>query len=339
MLCNYSCLGKLFALFGLYWVMETDRRQLLAQVAFWYYVDGDSLATIAQRINRSVSRASRLLQEARDENLVDIRIRFALHDDSTLARAIEKRFELTHATVFIGTVDSTSSSSLDQFGSRAAMAIDSHLDAAKTIATGWGAHVHAVINAVTPRLLCDGVVVQACGSIGATDSSMDGARLAHMLADQLGMQSRTLHAPLLLDNASVAKALRTSPSIKQTLKVAQSADMTLMGLGSLDIARSGMHKAGFVTRKELQNLKKEGSVGDLGGYHLSANGSLLKHAFNERVIGLTPSQLKRMPGVVVIATGLEKTDILQAALKGGYINHLITDQASAQAVLESIATR
>jgi len=319
--------------------MDNVRRQLLAQVASWYYVDGDSLATIAKRIDRSVSRASRLLQEARDENQVEIRIRFPLHNDSTLARAIEQNFGVTQATVFKGAVDNTSLSSLDQFGSRAATIIDNQLDTAQTIAVGWGAHVHALINAVTPRQLSTGVVVQACGSVGASDGSVDGARLAYTLADRLGIQSRSLHSPLILDNPTVATALRTSPSIKQTLKVAQSADLTLMGLGSLDTGRSGMHRAGFVTRKELQTLKKQGSVGDLGGYHLNADGTPLDKPFNERVIGLTPSQLKRMPGVVVVATGLEKTDILQAALNGGYINHLITDQASAQALLESFAAR
>ena len=318
--------------------METDRRQLLAQVASWYYVDGDSLATIASRLERSVSRASRLLQEARDENLVEIRIRFPLDTDSALARSLESEFSVTRATVFKGAVDNTSDIAMDRFGARAANVLEPLITQGQTIAVGWGIHVHAVINAIGPRQLDEGVVVQACGAVGASDTSVDGARLVHMLADKLGMQPRSLHSPLILDNASVANALRTSPSIKDTLKVAQSAKLALIGLGSLDVTRSGMHKAGFVTRKELQTLKKQGSVGDLGGFHLTADGAPLKQPFNDRVIGLTPAQLMRMPNVIVVATGVEKTDIMRAALKGRYIDHLITDQASATALLDSIAT-
>lgn len=315
--------------------METDRRQLLAQVASWYYLDGESLAAIATRLERSVSRASRLLQEARDENLVEIRIRWPLEKVSAIEQQLQKRFALAKCTVFNDPDEQAPASSLERFGRMAATEISQGIIDGQTIAIGWGAHVQACISAVSLRERVSGLVVQACGAVGANDASVDGARLAHMLAERLGMKSRSLHSPLIVDDATVASALRNSPSIKQSLSLAQSADLVLIGLGSLEAARSGMHIAGYVTKKQLQALKKQGSVGDLGGYHLTADGNVLNAPINDCVIGLHPEQIRQMPNVVILATGIEKTRILTAALHGGYIDHLITNQTTAQAVLDA----
>ena len=45
--------------------MEEERIDLLTQVAVWYYEDGLNQADIAQRIDKSRSMVSRLLDQAR----------------------------------------------------------------------------------------------------------------------------------------------------------------------------------------------------------------------------------------------------------------------------------
>ena len=50
--------------------MEQDEIDFLAQIASWYYEEGLDQETIAQRINRSRSMVSRLLEKARQAGLV-----------------------------------------------------------------------------------------------------------------------------------------------------------------------------------------------------------------------------------------------------------------------------
>jgi DNA-binding transcriptional regulator LsrR (DeoR family) len=54
---------------------------------------------------------------------------------------------------------------------------------------------------------------------------------------------------------------------------------------------------------------------------------------NERIIGLTLEQIKAVPGVIAVAGGREKYDLIRAALRGRIMNVLATDHATAESLL------
>ena len=56
--------------------MEEERTDLLTQVAIWYYEEGLNQADIADRIGKSRSMVSRLLDQARDAGIVEVRVRY-----------------------------------------------------------------------------------------------------------------------------------------------------------------------------------------------------------------------------------------------------------------------
>ena len=51
------------------------------------------------------------------------------------------------------------------------------------------------------------------------------------------------------------------------------------------------------------------------------------------MVGISLEQLRALDGVIGVAGGEEKVPAILGALRGGYLNVLITDEATAQAVL------
>ena len=54
--------------------MDQERLDFLAQIAVWYYEERLDQETIAGRINKSRSMVSRLLDQAREAGLVEVKV-------------------------------------------------------------------------------------------------------------------------------------------------------------------------------------------------------------------------------------------------------------------------
>ncbi len=79
--------------------MDDVRMDLLAQVAMWYYEEGLDQAAIAERINKSRSMVSRLLEQAREAGLVEVKVHYPLRTDAELERRLCAEFGLVSAHV------------------------------------------------------------------------------------------------------------------------------------------------------------------------------------------------------------------------------------------------
>ena len=76
-----------------------DEQRLLVKVSKMYYEAGLSQDDIILRLNLSRSKISRLLQQARDEGIVQITVVTPKHLFSDLENRLEKQFGLHEALV------------------------------------------------------------------------------------------------------------------------------------------------------------------------------------------------------------------------------------------------
>ena len=318
--------------------MSADHLNFLAQVATWYYEDELSQIEIAQRIGRSRSMVSRLLSEAREEGLVEIRVHFPLKRNASLENRLEKVFGLSHARVLAEAPDDIDLL-LKRLGAIGAIEMQEHLHDNDCIGISWGTAVHAVVQAMSAIPLQGVKVVQIIGATGHDDPAVnvdvDGPELARLLAQKLDSDYRFLHAPLIVEDESVARSLREQKSIANTLTQAAHADVILLGIGSLDPAFSSLRRTGYLNEEDLNKLRKMGAVGDMLAQPLDALGQPLDDPIARRIIGLNLESLRTTPTVIAVAGGLIKAPAILAALRGGYVNILVTDAAAAASVLKN----
>lgn len=313
--------------------MEEERVDLLAQVAIWYYEEGLDQAAIAQRINKSRSMVSRLLDQARARGLVEVRIRYPLRTDGELEQRLCAEFELREAHVLAEPPDDYNLL-LRRLGELGARSLQESLHPGIIIGLSWGTGVHAVVSAMPGTFVPDSMVAQMIGAVGHGDPMVDGAELGRWLAQKLGASFRFLSAPLLVEDEQVAAALRRERTIEETLTLAARAEVAIIGIGTPEPEHSSLLRAGYMTRREMTGLIHQGVVGDIVAHQFDENGVRLDIPENRRAISLDADSIRRIPKVIAVSGSSAKARAIHAALLGKYFNCLVTDARAAQAVLD-----
>jgi DNA-binding transcriptional regulator LsrR (DeoR family) len=313
--------------------MEEERVDLLAQVAIWYYEEGLDQAAIAQRINKSRSMVSRLLDQARALGLVEVRVRYPLRTDGELEQRLCGEFELAEAHVLAEPPDEYGLL-LRRLGELGARSLQASLHPGITIGLSWGTGVHAVVSAMPSTLVPDSMVVQLIGAVGHGDPMVDGAELGRWLAQKLGASFRFLSAPLLIEDEQVARALRRERTIEETLTIAAQAEVAIIGIGTPEPEHSSLVRAGYMTRREMMDLINQGVVGDIVAHQFDENGVRLDIPENRRAISLDADAIRRIPKVIAVSGSTAKARAIHAGLLGKYFNCLVTDAHAAMAVLD-----
>lgn len=314
--------------------MEDDRLELLGQVAAWYYEDNLDQTEIAQRIDRSRSMISRMLNEARELGLVEIRVKFPLKTNQELETRLCDVFNLSQARVLADPPVNDYPTLLRRLGRLGAQYLQHILRDNIKISIGWGASLHQLVHSLPSTPLQNALVVQIMGSAGHSDPMIDGSELARWLAQKLGAEHRYLPAPLILKNEATVQALLSDPLIADTLNLASQVDVALVGVGPVDSTLSGLYRTGYFTESDTEALKQAGAVGDIIGRLLDINGNIADVPLNCCIIGQELASLKQIPLVIGIAGSLMKVSAILAVLRSGCLDVLITDAITAEAVLE-----
>ena len=77
-----------------------------------------------------------------------------------------------------------------------------------------------------------------------------------------------------------------------------------------------------------------GAVGDICVHPFDQDGEVLETPLTDCLIGVSVEQLRLTPCRIAVASGIEKANAVNGALRTGLITHLFVDTGLAAAVLE-----
>lgn len=310
-----------------------DELRLLVKVSKLYYEDGSTQDDIIARLNLSRSKISRLLQQARDEGIVQITVATPGHLFSDLERKLEKHFGLQEALIIEAHQGDSRENITRELGIAAAAYLERSIRAATTLGISWGSTLHSMVAALRTNHLPKSKVVQVIGGLGQPESEVHATDLCHRLARSLGSQLILLPAPGIVANKKARDVLMADRYVRQAMEMFKHLDVVFVGIGALRPDSVVMKDGSIISQEELNDLLKKGSVGDIALHFLDQDGSPVQSDIENRVIGITLEQLKRAHRVVGIAGGSEKFDAILGALRGKLINVLITDSIIATKLL------
>jgi DNA-binding transcriptional regulator LsrR (DeoR family) len=313
-------------------MVEPNHHELLAQVASLYYEQEKTQNEIADLLGLSRVKIYRLLKEARQEQVVQIVIHWPIERDCPLESTLAQAYGLKEALVLKSNLQD-GGPSLHKLGQLGARFLEGILQDGMTLTVCLGRSTYEVVNAIHPNFRAHVNVAQAIGSMPFATQELDSAALARILAQKLGGSVLYMSSPLMADTPEAAQVVRSQNSIQHTLSTARSADIALMGIGNLNPAASGYVRAGVITAGELSALANQGAVGDIGGQFFTASGDIHACTYNQRVIGLTLEEMRRIPKLIAIAKGLDKSRAILGALRTGVVDVLCTDDETARAIL------
>lgn len=300
--------------------------------ACWlYYEDRMTQGEIAETMGISRATVNTYLAEARERGIVNIAIDPERLSALTIAQELRRHFGL-HDCLVIPSNDNAGSL-IDRLGIAGARALNQTVRSADTIAVAWGRTVMAVAEKIARDDLQDVSVIQATGGTTASFSHTPEACAAR-LAASLRARCINLTAPALVSSAEIRELLLEEPVIAGQLAALARANRLLFGISSLR-PNSTPHTSGFFDSVATQLYLERNAVGVIAGRFIDGYGKPVAGPLDERTIGLRLDMFEAVETKIAVAGGIDKVGAILGALRGGYIDILVTDAATGRGILQA----
>ena len=311
--------------------MNTLRNELI-KVAKLYYHGNCSQDEIAKTMGYSRPRISRMLSMARELQIVEFRISESPVEIERMEKQLMETLGLNDVRVLpsesgrLGTMYAAAASAGEY--------LNSILKPNMRIGISWGATMDVTVSQFKPTKKYESIkVVQMIGGSPTSSFNVDSRELTIRLADKLGASYSILQAPQYVSSKAVRDLLLNEPEIKAHFKLLKTLDAALTSISSTNPEHSAAYRAGYISIEDAKALAEEGFVTDVSGMRIYKDGSVRQNEMNDKLIAISPSDIKRIPIVIAVAVGEEKADTIITAAKGGFFNVLITDEVAAIKIL------
>lgn len=309
-----------------------SRLRLMTKVARMYYEQDLRQPTIAAQLSISQSRVSRLLKQASALGLVRISVVSPPGVHADLEEDLQHRYGLRDAVVADVEPEPGEQSLLSAIGAAAAVYLETTLTGGDTIGiSSWSATLLATVDAMAPRTGPGArQVVQVLGGVGNAASQIHATRLTDRLAMLTGADAVPLPAPGLAGSAATRAALMADRHVREIMAGYRDLTMVLAGVGSLEPSPLLRQSGNAIEEADQDVLREHGAVGDVCLRFFDDQGTFVPSPLDERVIGIDVATLRAAPRIVGVAGGARKHRAIRGALRGGWLNVLITDVHTAR---------
>jgi DNA-binding transcriptional regulator LsrR (DeoR family) len=203
--------------------------------------------------------------------------------------------------------------------------------------TSWSATLREMARQMEP-LSVTGIrrVVELLGDLGSPRLQHEAALATQQVARALDAEPVYLRTPGVMPNADLRKIALADAHVRSTMKMMDSVDVALVGVGPADF--HGPLEAGdnFFTAQQLADVRAAGAVGQLHQRFINASGEAVPTALDDLVVGITLEQLRKVRRKIVVAGGAGKHRAIAAALAGKWIDVLVTDVNTANVLMSNI---
>lgn len=312
---------------------QEEKLELAVRAAWLYHVAGNTQHEIARKLQISRPTAQRLVAFAFERGLIKVRVNHKVASCLELAIALRQRYNLAVCDV-VPVNDDSADQVLRKIAVAAAQVMESYLNdlQPQIIALGSGQTLKAVVGELNILARPQHRLLSLVGTI-ARDGSSNPYDAALQAAEKIGAKCFLIPAPLLADSPDERKQWCHHRLYRIVEELSNQIDVAFVGIGDMGLG-CPMHRDGFLTADEVMELVKAGAVGDNLGWAFNETGELVRASTQQRV---TSIQLRRPPKKPVIAfAGSEhKARAVLGALRGQWINGLVTDEKCARMILAS----
>lgn len=305
---------------------ETVDRSKLAAIARRYYLDGASRVDLAEEFGLSRFKIARLLEQAQELGVVTITI----HDDSPIDELLSSRLAahlgLTEAVVV--NAHGRPEAVRQAVGAAAADYLGRTLIPGEVLGLAWGRTLTDMTKALTtlPKV----TVVQLTGTIGS-NLAESPVEIVRVVAQRSEGMARPIFAPMLVDHASTAAALRKQTDVLAATTLFDKVTTAVVAIGSWEPPISQLRDA--ASDADRATMRDLGVRAEVTGILVTDDGRIVGEDFTARCLTISAQQLARIPRSIGVVSSSEKAMAVAAIARAGLITTLITDQSLATAVL------
>lgn len=300
-----------------------------------YYLHGDTMDAIAQRMSVSRSTVSRLLKQARDTGLVEIRVRSPLEAPRLLGEQLRRAYGIAARPVPVPD-DASDVERLELVAIAAAELLETRIAAHMTVGVAWGSTIAAVSRHLRATPTTGSVFVQLNGSGNTRTTGLGYAsEILSRFGRAFAAQVQQFPVPAFFDDPATRTAFWRERSMRRILSLHERMDAVVFSVGSADSSvPSHVYAGGYLDPQDLDDLARAGVVGDVATVFYRADGTSADIALNARATGPALARLARVRRRICVVSGASKLASLRGALAAGLVTDLVIDEPTARALAE-----
>ena len=141
-------------------------------------------------------------------------------------------------------------------------------------------------------------------------------------------------APVFAPDIRTRDALLAHPGIQEIFQKGSRLDLAVLSVGELS-PFSTISEYYLLQNDELASLQAAGAVGDILCRFIDADGNIIDHPINDRVIAFDPRDLRNVRKVVLASGGWQKYDVIKGAMQLLRPHVLVTDELVAERLVSA----
>lgn len=303
------------------------------EVAKLYYIDELDQKEIAKKLDVSRPTVSRLLQYARENQIVNIAIHNPYAKAIELGEVLSEKYG-AEVVVVPDNYDDLEDP-LEAVTAYAANFLFQLVEKDNTIGIGWGKTINALSNQLLKLSKSESYkapsgldLVQLKGSVSLSHAETYAYQAINNFSQVFNSRPQYLPLPTIFDEVGTKDIVEADRFMNRILKMGREADIAVFSAGTVR-KNALLFQLDYLTDSEKENLRKN-ATGDIVSRFIDSKGNIVDEELNNRTVGIQLEELKEIKHSILIANGTSKVSGVHATLTGGYCNHVIIDTLLAQ---------
>ena len=295
---------------------------LMAKTAWYYYSENMTQQNISEVLGISRMRVIKLLEKAKQNGIIQFRIRSNIDKRMQLEQNLIEKFDLKDCFIVPDSVQTLAVN--ENVARAAAMYISNRINADTFINIGYGDTTGRILNHLAINTEYTPSFVSLTGGVSYY--------LPNASSSTFNSKLYLIPSPLITSTKEMASAIKAEKSVKEIEQLIPSSHFSVVGIGAMN-PKATILQSGILSQNEFLILENNGAVGDLLSHFIDKNGDIVNSSLEGRTISTSLDVVKQLENVIGVAAGQEKVTAIRSVLNGRYLDVLITDEGTANSLI------
>lgn len=316
-----------------------DDWRLIYKVCSLYYEDDMRQQEVSDYLGISRATVSRMLQKGKESGIVRVEVINPVQFSyNKLEKALERKYGLKEVIVVESSALDTKTESVSRMYEWATLYLSQFFKDGDWIGVTMGHTLHNIVKTnrafEKDKKLMFVPIVGGIGQSTIDKVDVQSNRIAQEFSRKFGGTYTQFLSPAVFSEQKAMEYFLKEKSISYIFDDFQKLDTLIMGIGIPQRVESTLVRAGYITGENLEKFARDGMAGDIALHFFDEDGATEKfRAFNDRVAGMPLEMMKKVRNRIGIAGGENRAEAIRGAIKGGFINMLITNIDAAEKLL------
>ncbi|RLL41124.1 sugar-binding transcriptional regulator [Oceanobacillus piezotolerans] len=308
--------------------MNWEEERLLYRIAKLYYDENYTQGEISKELGIYRTTISRMLKKARDKGVVKIQVQSNSKELFDLEDKVKRHFGLKEVIIVPSFIEENNQAVLKSIGKACSELFNRIILDEDIIGVAWGTTlgktVHELHDLNPKKVEC----VPLVGGPGGMSTDFHVNAIALRMANAFQGKSHFINAAAVYKSKETTQEILDSSFMREIVELWERTTVAIVGIGA-QISSSNMVWSGFLGDAEQDELKEHHGIGDICSRFYTKDGEAIHSSLDERTIAIKLEALRDLRYSIGIAYSKDKVESIIGAMKGKFINTLVTSEETA----------